>query len=380
VTFKTLVALCCGIALAILARSTTEWNFDVIAYDGAARIWLNETPSSAHAHVYADLASAAPKDEARRITSLSEYRQAVTDSTEAFMVQLPMYTVKPLYVLLVAAAVKLGANGVAAAHYVSAVAYGCLFLLVLLSLTRIVAFWPALGVSLVLLLTPPFLEAGRLSTPDALSSLVVFAGVYTLVFKSPRMGAALLLLSIAVRPDNVILCLAVASWWWWKDRSANFRSAFFGGTASLAVWLILNRLTGTYSWGLLFTHTYVRRLTDVAGLHSDVTWDTYLGALRQLVAGTNVLYPSVLALFVLVSAIGFVSARVLPKTGDENRTLALQLFVWAALLVHLVAYPMLADRFFVGYYASITVLTISAVVARYSAAELPKMARPSAAA
>ena len=365
---KTLVVLICGMALTTLVWKTPEWNFDVICYDGAARIWLGETPAQAHAHVYAELASTAPAAEAERITSLSEYRQAVAGSVEVFAVQLPMYTVKPLYVLLIAAATRLGGNGIATAFQISAVSYGCLSVLVLVSLMRVVPVWPALGAGLALLLSPPFLEAGRLPTPDALSSFIVFAGLFTFGLTTwQRSGAALLLLSISARPDNVILCLAVASWWGGNKRGS-WRQACLGAAASVAVWLALNRLTGTYSWGVLFTHAYIRRLTDPAGLHSDVTWATYLEGLRQGFSGVNVLYPSVLALFVLLSTLGSLAARNRPTSVPDESLLNLRLFVWAALLVHFVAYPMLADRFFVGYYASITVLTMSVVGAQRSAA------------
>lgn len=356
---RAFVVLLCSITLATFVRLTPEWNFDVVCYDGVARIWLGETSTQAHANVYRELASTAPLAEARAITSLSEYREIVANSVEAFMVQLPMYSVKPLYGLLVAAIIKLGGNGIAATFQISAVAYGGFAALVLLSLMRVTSFWPATGVGVTLLLSPPFLEVGRLSTPDALSAFMVFAGLYALVFADrPRLGAVLLLLSIAVRPDNLILCLAVASWWWWKDHSS-FRAASIGGAASMAVWLILNRLIGAYPWGVLFTHTYIRRLTDVTGVRSDVTWNGYLDGLRQGFSGANVLYPSFVLLFVIVTILGFMAMRGRRNSAAERSTLSLQMFLWSALAIHFAAFPMLADRFFVGYYACITVLTVS---------------------
>jgi hypothetical protein len=354
----------------MFVRATPEWNFDVVCYDGAARIWLGETPSQAHADVYRELASTAPAAEAHAITSLSEYRETVANSVEAFMVQLPIAAVKPLYVLLVAAMVKFGGNGIAAPFQISAVAYLCFAVLVLVSLMRVTSFWPAISIGLALLLSPPSLEVGRLPTADALSTCIAFAGLYALIFSGwPRLGATLLLLSIAARPNNLILCLAVAAWWWWKDRST-LRSAFCGGVLSTVVYLILNRLTGAYSWGVVFTHAYIRRLTDVASVHSDMTWSRYVDTLLPGLAGANVLYPSVMSLFVVVSALGFLAVRHGRDSAAQRSDASLLVFLWGALFVHFVAYPMLADRFFMSYYACITVLTVSMVASHRKARQL----------
>lgn len=361
---KALAVLSCAIALAMFVRATPEWNFDVVCYDGAARIWLGETPSQAHVNVYRELASTAPSAEAHAITSLSEYRETVAASVEAFMVQLPIAAVKPLYVLLVAAVVKFGGNGIAAPFQISAVAYGGFAALVLFSLMRVTSFWPAMIIGLALLLSPPSLEIGRLPTPDALSTCIVFAGLYALVFAGwPRVGAALLLLSIAARLNNLILCLAVASWWWWKDRST-LRPAFFAGALSTVVYLILNRLTGAYSWGVVFTHAYIRRLTDVASVRSDVTWSRYVDTLLPGLAGANVLYPSVISLFAVVSALGFLAVRNGRNRAADSSAASLLVFLWSAVIVHFVVFPMLADRFFMSDYACITVLIVSLVNSR----------------
>ena len=168
--------------------------------------------------VLRELQSAAPPDAVHAIRSLSEYRETVTGSVEAFLVQLPMYTVKALYVAIIAVVVQLGGSSISAPFQISAVAYGGLAVLILLALARVASTLVMFAVGLALLLSPPFLEVGRLSTPDALSACLVFGGLYALVFAArPLTGAGLLLLSIVARPNNVVLCVALASWWWWKN-------------------------------------------------------------------------------------------------------------------------------------------------------------------
>lgn len=249
---KVAAALSCGAALAGIVFATPAWGFDVVCYAGAARSWLGEAPAQAHANVYRELASTAPADAVHAIRSLSEYRQTVAASAEAFLVQLPMYSVKALYVAIIAAIVQLGGNSIIAPFQISAVAYGGFACLVLLAIARVASIPAMLAVGLPLLLSPPFLEVGRLPTADALSASIIFGGAYALVFTDrPLIGAGLVFLAIVTRPNNVILGLALAMWWWWNDpsrRHGAVLAAALGTVLSLAVtWM-----TGGYSWGVHF--------------------------------------------------------------------------------------------------------------------------------
>jgi hypothetical protein len=136
--------------------------------------------------------------------------------------------------------------------------------------------------------------------------------------------------------------------------------------------VILNRLTGGYSWGVLFTHAFIRRLTDINSVRSDVTWSRYRDTLLPGLAGANALYPSAISLFVVVSALGLLAVRNGRNSAAERSAASLLLFLWSALFVHFVAFPMLADRFFISYYTCITVLTVSMVAPGRKAGQLPR--------
>jgi hypothetical protein len=146
----------------------------------------------------------------------------------------------------------------------------------------------AFAAGIPLLLSSPVLEVGRLPTPDAMSACIAFGGLYALLFADrPLIGTALLLLSIVARPNNVILCVVLAAWWWWAHPSRGswaLLAAALGAAVSLAVVFI----TGGYSWGVYFTHTYLRRLTDAAAIHSDVTISNDLATLWPAMKGANV--------------------------------------------------------------------------------------------
>jgi hypothetical protein len=356
--------LACGIAVSSFVLATPEWGFDIVCYAGAARTWLGETPAQAHANVYRELELTAPWKEAEAIRSLSEYREGVANSVEQFAVQLPMYTVKPLYVGLVAAGVMLGGNSLTVQFWISAVAYGCFAILLLLALARVASVPVALAMGAALLLSPTFREVGQMPNPDALSALVVFGGFYALILaRRPLLGIALLLVSIGVRPNNLLFALAIAVWWAWKDRLQSAQAAL-AGSAGVVIYVIVNRVTSAYPWGVLFTHTYLRRLTDVASVRSDVTMSSYLGTLLPGLGGAGVLYPSVMLIFVAISVLAFVVAKRSENPSIAREAMGLQLAIWGAVVLHFLAFPMLADRFFMVHYAAVTVLTLSVIGAK----------------
>ena len=352
-----LTAPACATLLAWSVLQTPHWNFDVVAYAGAARVWLGQAPEQAHAEVYRELALAAPPEAEEAIRSLSEYREGVAGSVDQFRVQIPMYTNKPLYVGLTAALVGLGADSILAPFWVSAASYGGFALLLLLCLRRVTSRWSSWMIGLPLLLSPAFRHVGQEPTPDALSACILLGGLYALAFGGRVLiGAMLLLLSIAARPDNVILCVAIAGWWWWKAPTQRPLAAI-GAFASVVAYMVVNRVTGAYSWGVLFTHTFLRRLSDFESISSDVTPAAWSSTLLPGLAGENVLYPSVVLLFLVISVLGLIAAGRSP--GPDARTaLELQAAIWCAAVLHFLAFPLLADRFYIVHYAAITVLSL----------------------
>lgn len=354
-------AVLCGIALGWLVFVTPEWNFDVVVYAGAARAWLGEPPDRIHHEVYRELREEAPAEDLEAITSLSEYREHVARDTGQFMVQLPIGHVKPLFVLLVEAGVKMGGKSILVPFRISAVAYGVFGALLLLALTRVALVPIAFVIGLALLLSPPFLEVGRMPTPDALSACLMLAALYALLFAArPRLGAALFLLAITARTNNAILCIAIAAWWGWRNPDAR-RIAALGGGLAVAISLAVTRLTGGYSWGVLFTHAFLRRLSDAASVRSDVTLSNYLGVFLPALGGANILYPSVASLFVAVAALGFAAYGCRQDRAVATNLVVLQGAVWGALLVHFIVFPLLADRFFMVHYACTAILTAALV-------------------
>jgi hypothetical protein len=111
----------------------------------------------------------------------------------------------------------------------------------------------------------------------------------------------------------------------------------------------------------LFVHTFVRRLiTREAFATAHVSGAQYLNVLRRGADGAFTPHPSWFALFALLSVVAWLRRSIEPGVRQE---LALVAWLWLAMLGHFLAFPMLADRFFVAGYAGVTVLCVAAIAA-----------------
>jgi hypothetical protein len=263
---------------------------------------------------------------------------------------------------------RFGTSSVHAAFGVSAIAFGLLSALVLHYLWRLVSPGVALILTGCLVASPPFRETGVLATPDSLSAAALFAGVAMLFFRASGGIAAssLLVASVVVRPDSVLLVLAVFAWLGVARRQRTL--AWVGVAGSTAACLLCSWLTGSYSWNALIVHTFLRRLTTDQEIRAaQVTLTEYGGILAASLRSAVMVTPSFFPIFGFLSALSIVRIR----SGNSNcrDNLALQACIWVAVLAHFLAFPMLADRFFIAHYAVIAVLSVAIAAQHHASVE-----------
>jgi hypothetical protein len=342
--------------LAWLAGSRPAWNFDGIGYAGSACRLLGYSDGKAHEKVFEELRRIAPARSLETMVAGSGYRKAIADDANAFGAQLRFYSDKPLYVALIAGAIALGANGVRAAFSISAIAYGLLACIVLLTLARSRSPARSCAFGLAVLLSPPFVETAALATPDMLSALVAFSALVSLsVYHRPRLGIALLSASLLVRPDNILLCIAALGWLSTRRYGRTFLLP--GALSMAAAFVAVVLVTRPYSWNVIATHTFVAPMPGPAGMSGVMTPALYFHTIGKALGGGFVLHPSVAPLFIALSIFGWMASAGAVRDRDEPWSLLIG--VWAAALVHFLVFPMLADRFFVAHYAIIAVILVA---------------------
>ena len=349
-----LLGLCLGCVL--WTSYEREWNFDCVGYAGAARALLGESPTELQAHVYEDLALAAPPYARHDIADGSGYRSKLSHDAETFAVQLPLYRNKPLYIVLVAAATGLGANSIRACFWISSAALALLAYLMVDTLSRSVSTPRAWAVSVALISLPAIRRTGAIATPDALCGALAFAGLRSVVLRKQRQSIFFGLLSILARPDIVPFSLGVIAWPMARRPKAHVQLAAWVTLATVVAYCEMTLLG--YSWSAVFTHTFVHRLKTLQQFGSaGLTTAEYFHTLRRGLRGGFVTHPSTWWVFMAISVLGLAMVR-----GRYRRRFGLALIlIWVSIGIHVGGFPMLADRFFLAQYVSIAVLATMCV-------------------
>ena len=136
----------------------------------------------------------------------SPYENDMMINADHFKQQLPFYSVKPLYVLLLRVLHICGA-GWRSGAIISAI---CYFLLGVVVHRWLGAHYANLSVSLYaasLMLSPTLLQIVRWTSPDLVSILISVTAIWCILeLRKPLSAAVLLLAGIWVRPETVVFC------------------------------------------------------------------------------------------------------------------------------------------------------------------------------
>lgn len=335
-----------------LYRAHPHYNWDLLPYVAVAYRLGGDAPEEAHRRAYGAARAAIPADRFDVLTRSDVYRQTMADDPGAFQQQLSFYSVKPAYPLLILALERLGANPVRASILVSRAAYVAVGLVLLLWLSSFLAPAAAVVSAWATMSLPFALDLARFSSPDAVSTLLVLTALW-LVFQAGRFpaGALLLVLSLLVRPDNLLWVLAVAAFGAVRMDRARMAVAFSGAAALLYVGLAT--LSGHPGWATLFHHSFVERLTHPETFEPSLS---PLGYLRIYLRESHpVNLPPFLALFGLLGAWLFRSR--LREHGWSDRWVGFLAVAGGFAVLHWLLYPD-GDRFLVAAYGGIVVLLL----------------------
>jgi hypothetical protein len=196
---------------------------------------------------------------------------------------LPYFSIKPLYVLTLEAAHKLGASVIDASRAVSALSY--------FGVAVMVWLYTRSWLGLLVMVLPETMILGQANEPDGLSSFLLLFGLWLLFVKRRDIGLLALLTAIWVRPDNLLLCLLVVVVLMAEGRLNGKKAAVlfllcFGSQILISHY--------AYDWRELYYHTF---LGGDPGTVPQFGVRDYLHALAN--GGKSLLHSSV-PLFVLL--------------------------------------------------------------------------------
>jgi hypothetical protein len=337
-----------GVAAVYLAKHP-EYNWDVIPYVGAVFTSEDNPPEVVHRETYRLVRSDVPESRFQEFVATS-YRRGIFQNPQYLIQQLPFYKIRPGYVGVLRVLHAVGIDPVAATVGISIVCYVGICLILWFWIGRMVSGPAQVACAACLALSQPLLEAGGLTTPDALSSLFILLALFLFVEFDQIVVASLLLLgSLLIRTDNFITCVLFAALLFYRARhSAVWKRALalgYGCVAMLVV-AVCHHAAANYGWSTTIYHSFIDALLDPA----KATHPLSLRAFCKIVVGgaASIRYSSI-GLCMLLFTCALFLRRPPVQDRDKLRMRVAQLML-ASVLIHVAIFPVFRDRFFVAQY------------------------------
>lgn len=328
-------------------RRPFSWNWDALAYMDLA--WLSEgkTAQQAHTAVYLQIKNT----ELSTLATSSKAGRKLAVSLPLFDDRLPFYSIRPGYIFLIRLANLAGFDMFDAPRVVSGIGYlGIGFLLYFWGMEYTNGILLFLWASVVMV-SGVMLHLARLVTPDAISTLLVLAGLYLAIEKDRLLPGLLLLFgALFIRTDDVLIILAVLAWLTLKHRLKFYQSTVLAALGCGVV-EILNKLSGNYGWKVLFNVSFMKYSAYPSAETANVSALQYL---RVASHNFHVLDQSYLPLVLLMGVIAW-----LVKPGYKICTVLG--VVGIAMAMHFVLYPTHEVR----DYAPLTLISLLAMLSAF---------------
>lgn len=350
--------------ISIYSFKSPEYNWDMLPYMGVVVSYDGNNANSIHEKVYITAKEEVPPTLYRQLTDPNNtYRTAAEEDADAFYNQLPFYVVKPLYTWSAYLFYKAGASLTRSTVLPSVISY---FMMGLLLFYWLQKYWPpsfAFSAAMVTIISPAMLSVAKLSTPDALSGLLLFTAVFSIIEKKSFVFTSIiLLLTIFARIDNIIPALFILSTIYFSNRRnektglLKYISVLIGMILS---YFFISSNAQSFGWDMLYYTSFVKQLNPSYQLNEAVVFKDYASLAKSQVM-TGLLYSSVC--FFLLFVLLLFAGSPIPRFNDWNMEQILSVAFLLTMITRFVLQPLIADRIYIAYYLSM----VAFVVKKYS--------------
>lgn len=356
--------VCCALA-ACIAVTRPIYGWDALAYIAAAQSTTD--PLRIHSVAMGEM-RAEPAD----LNNISENRKADSGNSAAafaadmeanpyhFAEQLPLYSIKPLYVIAIKFFHAIGFRYKQALILPNAISFFLLALLLWKWLSRYLQGITLMICCMIVIFSQEVYVLARTGTPDCLSLLFVTTGLYWILEKHAySAGMCFLLISIWVRPDTIVLAGIVLTMLVVTRQIDAYSAVAFSGLALLSYWVI-NHVAGGYGWTELMHNSLITPITNPADISVAFGPRLYL---RYLAIGSgHILASSIFSYFL----VGIVVCRILKL--NEYRDMLL--VVLLSRCVSFLLYPNPEHRYMSVLFVFVPVCAVIAL-SRFISADRP---------
>lgn len=343
----TLFYLCLLLGVSILSLKKPSYNWDMLAYT-AVILQYDAQTKDVHQLVYQLASRQLPADTYDLLAGTSNpERKNWKDNTAAFQQKLPVYVIKPLYTVMAYGFYKLGVPIFKATMVPSVIAYIITGILLLIWLNKYLKPVPSTITCSIIMLLPPVLEAAKLSTPDFLAGMLLFYGIYFLVEKASATGFFIFgILAVLSRIDFILplLILLLALTFLAKELSVR-KLITFMGIAVVIYLLIANNASG-YGWNILYFPSFFGTLNPKHEVRSTFVMHDYWELLKAQVM--TALYHSHFVWLLLIAMLTLLQCRLYEL--KNNIAILIIISLLFAIVARFLLQPVVADRFYIGYY------------------------------
>lgn len=352
-----------GFCLAISAYGLVkpDYNWDMVAYVATALEDRHAEPAELHAQTWKRIAEGASPSRLYDLQYGNPYNRNQWENPADFQSQLSMYRVKVAYIALLR-----GLEPV----------LGLVDALILLSVLPSLAlgvfclYWLGRDNAMqgAFLLAPTLMLADYAHmttavTPDMLVSLVSLAAIYLIARKHDTAACLALVVSVLIRPDNIILVFAllltaIAFGW----RILPLLAAFI---ASLAACVAMSKFGGHPGWWTHFYFSCVEIQNSMANFHPDFSLVDFVRGYARgvVVAIMDNDWPAIFALLLGAWALLYRAGRI--GTGRAN---ALVFAMAIGTLGKFASFPLPDDRFYFVFIGAMAVLLVTMWKPRFDTA------------
>lgn len=341
------------LGVAVYCYKRPAYNWDMLAYMALTAHIDHANFEEVHTMVY-DAASLYADSDSYRLLVLPSNAQRHQMHTDyrVFEQAMPFYIVKPLYIGCSYLLYKLGFNLVTAVLLPSVLAFLGIGLLLFHWLSKYAGGSKAMILAVLFMCTAPFISSAKLATPDCFSALLLFCGMYLLQKGDHWKAFILFALSVTARMDNIIaaamlLMVPVIA------KKLKLQVYILMLLILGAIYLAISYLASRYGWGLSYVGDFTGRW-----YHSRAE---YTGSLKGYIvliksAILTGLQFSYVMMFFLLAFVGFAVGKVasVMKNIDHTYTITAILII----IVRLLLFPSVEDRFNLAYYLIIYILFI----------------------
>ncbi|PTQ99403.1 hypothetical protein C8P68_102224 [Mucilaginibacter yixingensis] len=335
------------LGVSIVSYKKPSYNWDMLAY-AAVVLQYNHQEKDVHQQVYQLAAQQLPANTYNTLAGGSNLlRKRWASDAGAFRQVLPFYVVKPLYTIMVYSLFKLGFPVYKATVIPSILAYLLTGILLLVWMSRHLKIVPATLICATIMLLPPILEAATLSTPDFLAGMLLFYAIYFLTEVESINGFFLLsLLSVMSRIDFILPLMVLLISHTLVIKSLSIRKTIFLMSVAVITYLLISYNAHSYGWNILYFPSFINTLNLHHNVQSVFTIKDYWEILKaQIMTG---LYHSHCAWLLLISILTLLQSNKLELKSSKHVLILGSLLV--ALAVRFLLQPVIADRFYIGYY------------------------------